>query len=206
MAESSMALTSKEIDRESEELRIIRAARQDPRVFGDLYKLYVEQVFRYLYSRTGNVHEAEDITAQTFLAAFESFNRFRQEDHFASWLFTIARNKAMHFASWLFTIARNKAMDHFRQRNNTVSFDETAEIAVDNDPLSGVIRSEQSAVLASLIRALPEEERELLRLRFLAEMSYPEMAHLLHRNEDAVKKTIYRLLARLHSQLEVSNE
>jgi len=191
MAESSMALTSKEIDRESEELRIIRAARQDPRVFGDLYKLYVEQVFRYLYSRTGNVHEAEDITAQTFLAAFESFNRFRQEDH---------------FASWLFTIARNKAMDHFRQRNNTVSFDETAEIAVDNDPLSGVIRSEQSAVLASLIRALPEEERELLRLRFLAEMSYPEMAHLLHRNEDAVKKTIYRLLARLHSQLEVSNE
>jgi RNA polymerase sigma-70 factor (ECF subfamily) len=186
-----MALTSKEIDRESEELRIIQAARQDPRVFGDLYKLYVEQVFRYLYSRTENVHEAEDITAQTFLAAFESFDRFRQEDH---------------FASWLFTIARNKAMDHFRQRKNTVSFDETAEIAVDNDPLSGVIRSEQSAVLASLIRALPEEERELLRLRFLAEMSYPEIAHLLHRNEDAVKKTIYRLLARLHSQLEVSNE
>lgn len=191
MAESSMALASEKIDRESEELRIIQAARQDPRVFGDLYKLYVEQVFRYLYSRTGNVHEAEDITAQTFLAAFESFDRFRQEDH---------------FASWLFTIARNKAMDHFRQQKTTVSFDETAEIAVDNDPLSGVIRSEQSAVLASLIRALPEEERELLRLRFLAEMSYPEMAHLLHRNEDAVKKTIYRLLARLHSQLEVSNE
>ena len=44
------------------------------------------------------------------------------------------------------------------------------------------------------------------RLRFLAEMSFPEIARILHRNEEAVKKTIYRLLARLHSQLEVSNE
>jgi RNA polymerase sigma-70 factor (ECF subfamily) len=57
-----------------------------------------------------------------------------------------------------------------------------------------------------LIQALPEEDRELLRLRFLAEMSFPEIARILHRNEEAVKKTIYRLLARLHSQLEVSNE
>jgi RNA polymerase sigma-70 factor (ECF subfamily) len=72
--------------------------------------------------------------------------------------------------------------------------------------LYGVIQSEQTAVLSKLIQALPEEDRELLRLRFLAAMSFPEIAHFLHRNEEAVKKSIYRLLARLHSQLEVSNE
>ncbi len=191
MAESSIVLASEKITRESDELKIIRAAKQDPKVFGDLYKLYVEQVFRYLYSRVGNVHEAEDITAQTFLVAFESFDKFRQEKH---------------FASWLFTIARNKSMDHFRQQKNTSSIDETTDIPVENDPLSGVIQSEQTAALSGLIRALPEEDRELLRLRFLIEMSFPEIAHFLHRNEEAVKKSIYRLLARLHSQLEVSNE
>jgi DNA-directed RNA polymerase specialized sigma24 family protein len=53
---------------------------------------------------------------------------------------------------------------------------------------------------------LSDEERELLRLRFLAEMSFPEISHFLHRNEEAVKKSIYRLLARLHSQLEVLHE
>ena len=191
MAESSIVLTSEKINHESDELKIIRAAKQDSKAFGDLYKLYVEQVFRYLYSRIGNVHEAEDITAQTFLVAFESFDRFRQEEH---------------FASWLFTIARNKAMDHFRQRENTSSIDEVKDIPVENDPLVGVIQSEQTAALSKLIQALPEEDRELLRLRFLAAMSFPEIAHFLHRNEDAVKKSIYRLLARLHSQLEVSNE
>jgi RNA polymerase sigma-70 factor (ECF subfamily) len=191
MAESSNVLISKKINNESDEVKIIRAARQDPKVFGELYMLYVEQVFRYLYSRLGNVHVAEDITAQTFLTAFESFDRFRQNGH---------------FASWLFAIARNKAMDHFRQRKNTSSFDEVVDIPVDSDPLYGVIQSEQTAALSNLIQALPEEHRELLRLRFLADMSFPEIAHFLQRNEEAVKKSIYRLLALLQSQLEVSNE
>ena len=191
MAESSIVLTSEKINHESDELKIIRAAKQDSKAFGELYTLYVEQVFRYLYSRIGNVHEAEDTTAQTFLVAFETFDRFRQDGH---------------FASWLFTIARNKAMDHFRRRENTSSIDEVKDIPVENDPLVGVIQSEQTAALSKLIQALPEEDRELLRLRFLAAMSFPEIAHFLHRNEDAVKKSIYRLLALLHSQLEVSNE
>jgi len=191
MADSSSMLISEKVTRESDELLIIKAAREDPKAFGELYKLYVEPVFRYLYSRVGNVHEAEDITAQAFLVAFESFDRFRED---------------RHFASWLFTIARNKAMDHFRQRKNLSSIDEAANIPVENDPLCGVIQLEQMAALSKLIQALPEEDRELLRLRFLAAMSFPEIAHFLHRNEGAVKKSIYRLLARLHSQLEVSNE
>ena len=173
------------------EADLIAAAKKDPKEFGKVYHLYIQSIFRYLYSRIGNVHEAEDTTAQTFLVAFESFGRFRQDGH---------------FASWLFTIARNKAMDHFRQRKNTASIDEVADIPVDNDPLYGVIQSEQTAALSKLIHALPEEDRELLRLRYLAAMSFPEIAHFLHRNEEAVKKSMYRLLARLHSQLEVSNE
>jgi RNA polymerase sigma-70 factor, ECF subfamily len=191
MGAGNTILISEEINRESDELRIIKAAREDPKAFGELYKLYVEPVFRYLYSRIGNVHEAEDITAQAFLVAFESFDRFRED---------------RHFASWLFTIARNKATDHFRQRKNLSSIDDAANIPAENDLVFSVIQLEQMAALSKLIQALPEEDRELLRLRFLATMSFPEIAHFLHRNEDAVKKSIYRLLARLHRELEVSNE
>ena len=191
MAESSMELTSEKIDRMTDEIRIIKAARQDPKVFGELYKLYVEQVFRYLYSKIGNLHDAEDVTSQTFLAAFESFDKFRQDGH---------------FASWLFGIARNKAMDHFRRRDRSSHIEVSSEIPVEDNTLASMIKTEQAEVLSKLIQALPEEDRELLRLRFLAEMSYPEIARCIHRNEEAVKKTTYRLLARLHSQLEVSNE
>ena len=191
MVERSIELTLEKIDRMTDEARIIKAARQDPKAFGELYRLYVEQVFRYLFSKIGNLHEAEDVTAQTFLAAFESFDKFRQDGH---------------FASWLFGIARNKAMDHFRRRDNLSSMDESSEIPVEDNTLSKVIQTEQEQALSKLIQALTEKERELLRLRFLAEMSFPEIARFLHRNEEAVKKRTYRLLARLHSQLEVSNE
>lgn len=191
MAESSVVLTPDKIGCETDEARLIRAARQDPRAFGELYRLYVEQVFRYLYSRIGDVHEAEDVTAQTFLAAFETFGRFRQDGH---------------FASWLFTIARNKATDHFRRSKNIASTEAVDEIPIENDPLCSLIQSEQVATLAKLIRALPETDRELLRLRFLAGLSFSEIAHFLQRNEEAVKKSIYRLLARLHGQMEVPHE
>ena len=176
---------------ETDELKIIKAVRQDPKIFGELYKRYVEKIFRYLYSRIGNVHEAEDVTAQTFMAAFESFDRFRQD---------------IHFASWLFAIARNKAMDHYRHQKKTPISDENNDIPDEKDPINDVIQSEQAAVLSKLIKTLPRDDRELLRLRFLAEMSFPEIAHLLHRKEATVKKSIYRLLARLKSQAEVSNE
>ncbi len=184
-------MTSQHNDPEPDSTDMIQAARQDPKAFGGLYQHYVRQVFRYIYSRIGNMQEAEDLTAQTFLAAFESLDRLRQDGH---------------FVSWLFSIARNKVTDHYRRKNRSASFDEVPDIAAQDDPLSGVIQSEQTADLSRLIHNLPEAERELLRLRFLADMSYPEVARCLHRNKDAVKKSIYRLLARLQSQLEVSNE
>ena len=193
MAENEVELKSKQTLREPDESSLIRAAKQDPRAFSELYLLYVERVFKYLFSRLGNVHEAEDITAQTFLAAFESFDRFHLNGQ---------------FAPWLFSIARNKAIGHYRrhQKIASVNVDEMLDVPVEFEPLRAVIQSEQTAALSKLIEALPEEERELLRLRFLAEMSFPEIAKLLHRNPEAVKKSIYRLLARLHSQLEVNHE
>jgi RNA polymerase sigma-70 factor, ECF subfamily len=191
VAESEIGLDSEQVGCAPDELALVQAARADPKAFGELYRIYVGQVFRYLYSRIGTVPEAEDITAQTFLVAFESFGSFRQDGH---------------FASWLFAIARHKVMDFYRQRKLTTPIDEIRDLPAEADPLAGVIQSERTAALGKLIRALPEGDREVLRLRFLADMSFPEMARLLRRKEDAVKKTTYRLLARLHSQVEAPHE
>jgi RNA polymerase sigma factor (sigma-70 family) len=72
--------------------------------------------------------------------------------------------------------------------------------------MTSIIRSERAESLSQLIRALPEGERELLRLRYLAELSFREIALAVNKNEDAVKKSLYRLLERLQVQLEVSND
>jgi RNA polymerase sigma-70 factor (ECF subfamily) len=80
-----------------------------------LYSLYAQPVYRYIYSRIRSVPEAEDVTAQTFLAALEHFPMYRHDGC---------------FASWLFSIARSKTMDYFRRQRDETSFCETAVIAV----------------------------------------------------------------------------
>jgi len=56
--------------------------------------------------------------------------------------------------------------------------------------------------LKKLILSLAEDEQDLIRLRYVAELSFADMAIVLHRREDAVKKSLYRLQARLQSLLE----
>lgn len=173
------------------EMEVVREARRNPKAFGRLYKLYVNRIFGYLFSRLQNVQEAEDLTAQTFLAAFESFDNLRNEEF---------------FSSWLFTIARHKAMDHFRSRKTVEPLQEETISSEEGDPLSSAIHLDQAKVASGLIKELPEEEQELLRLRFVAELSFPEMARIVNKNSEAVKKSTYRLLARLKEQLEASYE
>ncbi|MCL5997165.1 MAG: sigma-70 family RNA polymerase sigma factor [Chloroflexi bacterium] len=187
-----MALTSSVRETEEPaEADLVARAKHDPSAFGQLYVLYVQRVFGYLYNRIGNVPEAEDVTAQTFLAALEAFARYRHEGH---------------FAAWLFSIARNKAMDHFRQRRNQIPLEEADHVPADMDVLQQVIQTERVATLVTLIASLPEAERDLIRLRYVAELSFRDIAQLLGRNEDAVKKSLYRLQDRLSSQLEHSRD
>jgi RNA polymerase sigma-70 factor (ECF subfamily) len=175
-----------------EEADLIAAARQNPTAFARLYKAYVRPVYRYLFSRVGHASDAEDLTAQVFLEALEGLPGYQHEGH---------------FAAWLFGIARRKAVDHFRRR--------TAELPLESagsgpmlapDPLLNLIQADDVRRLALHIRRLPESEQELLRLRFVAELSFVEVAALSGRSAQAVKKQLYRLLARLKSQLEIAHE
>ncbi len=190
MVERSMTIKLKPQPEEKQVSQIIAAARQDPQVFGELYSLYAQPVFQYLYSRMGSVPEAEDATAQTFLAALERFPKYRHDGY---------------FASWLFSIARNKAMDYFRKRRKETSLDEAEFIPADASMLQQVIKTERVSALSKLISALSEEEQELIRLRYIAELSFADIGHLLRKKEDTVKKSLYRLLARLKVQLEDSH-
>lgn len=178
---------------DAEELELVRAARQAPEAFGALYLRYVNPIFRYLCSRTGNVQEAEDLTSQTFITALQAIPQIRHEER---------------FASWLFTIARNKAMDHFRKQRShpEVQTDDPQVFVKKQDLTAAILQSERVRQLSLLLEELDEEALELLRLRFLGELTFKEMAETLHRSPSAVKKSFYRLLARLKSQLEDSHE
>jgi len=173
------------------ETDLVEQARQDPRAFGKVYDRYIQSVYRYIYNRTGNHADAEDITAQTFLAALEGIQKYRNNGY---------------FAAWLFSIARRKAIDHYRSRRDLTDLDKAQFVLGDNDMDGSMIQKERKESLQKLIQALPEPEKELIRLRYLAELNFADIARLLKRNESATKKAFYRLIARIQNQLEVSND
>ena len=73
MIENAIELTMKNQDEDA----IIAAAQRDPAAFEQLYNRYIQPLYRYLYSRVGSNPVAEDLTAQTFLAALEGFSRYK---------------------------------------------------------------------------------------------------------------------------------
>lgn len=166
---------------------LITAAKSDPRAFGRLYDRYLQPVYRYLYSRLGNAHEAEDVTSLTFIAAYEALPKYREQGQ---------------FAAWLFRIARSKMNDHFRRNKYEVELEAAERISAGEDALGALIHDEELGKLRYIIKNLNPEEQDLIRLRYVAELTFVEIADLLGKREDAVKKTMYRLLARLKSQME----
>ena len=166
---------------------LIPAALDDPAAFGGLYDRYVQRIYRYVYSRVGSVYEAEDITSQTFITAYESLSRYRERGY---------------FLAWLFRIAQSKMTDHFRRSRREVGLEAADRIIEREDALSEVIQDEEMSLLRFLIKKLSDDECELIRLRYVADLSFAEMAELLGKREDAVKKSFYRLLERLKGQME----
>lgn len=167
---------------------LVAEAKTNPAAFAGLYEHFVQPVYRYLYSRVGSLHDAEDLTSQTFMAAFEGLPRYRERGH---------------FAAWLFRIAQSKLMDYFRKNRSWVDIEEGLEKSGDAlDTLSDLIEDEELKRIKLLIQRLREDEQDLIRLRYVADLTFAEMAEVLGKREDAVRKSLDRLLARLRNQLE----
>ena len=170
-----------------DEVELIRAAQANPDRFRPLYLQWVTPVYKYLLSRLRDPHEAEDLTSQVFLTACEQLPRY---------------NHRGRFAAWVFTIARNKARDHYRTAGRSVSLDVVEAHGSDPDLLAQAIRSDEIQRLDRTIRALPEADLELVRLRFTAGLTYGDIGALLGKSDEAVRKQLERLLARMQSQME----
>ncbi len=157
--------------------------------FTELYRMNVSPVFYYLCSRVRNVADAEDLTSQTFVTAFETLSKLRDPQKFRSWVFTIARNKATDFFR---KTRRHPTEDYDEKLNEVRSYGEALSPA-DQDCLYD---------LEQLISHLGPMEQEYLRLRIVADLSFVEIASILSEPETRIKKKYYRLLERLQAQVE----
>jgi RNA polymerase sigma-70 factor (ECF subfamily) len=158
--------------------KLIEKARRTPKAFAAIYWQYLNPVYRYVYRRLGNVHEAEDITSQVFVEALEGLIDGRYHEDGC-------------FSAWLFTIAAHKLVDFYRLRQ-PMQLDDN-HITEENLP-AVVEANEDRRHLTKLLAELEEEKQELLRLRFSAGLSFAEIAALDGRNEASVKMAVYRCI------------
>jgi RNA polymerase sigma-70 factor, ECF subfamily len=175
-----------------EDASLVSAAKHDQKAFAAIYDRYKAPIYRYLYSRVGNVAEAEDLTAQVFVAALEGLPRYLEQGS---------------FAAWLFTIARHRLMDFYRSKRRNLPLAAAKNTPADNELLLGnLVHTESLHQLITLVTQLDEEKQELLRLRFAGNLTYAQIGEVVGRSEAAVKMSMQRLLQQLKRMWEADND
>lgn len=168
---------------QDEQSLVEQARAGDPGAFALLYDRYVQKIYSYIVVRIGDSDAAQDLTADVFLKALESLDSFRWRGH--------------PFSAWLFSIAHNQVVDHLRKRErrrHLPLLDEALQIADDMEPLHMVEKQISRQQLLAAMARLTEIQREVIALRFAAELPIAQVARVLGISEEAVK-------ARQHSAL-----
>jgi RNA polymerase sigma-70 factor, ECF subfamily len=162
------------------EAQQVADAQRDPRRFAVLYEANVDEVYAFVSRRVGSRTDAEDLTATVFHQALANLHRFE-------W-------RGVPFVAWLMRIASNELADWARQRARPVP-----EVAAQSTADLDVV--ERRAALFRSVRALPDDQRRVVALRFAEQWTIKEVAADLGRSVGAVKQLQFRALSTLRAQL-----
>ena len=170
---------------------LVAAAQRDRLAFAPLYERYAERLFRYVCARTGSASIAEDIVADAMLTAM---NRLAQFDPDRG-----------SFASWLFTIATNEIVD---QRRRSIRHRQTIERAHQppppaDDALTTLLRNQAARRIHEAPNRLPDNDRDLVLLRYWAELTSTEIGRVVGISPGNVRVRLKRILGKLAQILEV---
>ena len=163
----------------------------------DAFRVLVEResaaVYRTCYRILGRVHDAEDAAQESFVIAYRSIGTYRGDGPFGAWLSRIATRHALRRAG---------------QRRETVSLDPVASgdlglasPADPADPAADALASERGRALRVAVAGLPEPYREVVALRFFADLALQEISTATGRPIGTVKTHLHRGLARLRERL-----
>ena len=170
---------------------IENAGNGDNEAFGLLYERYVRKIYNYIYYRTGNVNDAEDLTAKVFHRAFRHIESYNQ--------------RGVPFSAWLYRIAHNLVANWYRDRSRKkeVTLDDQFPSSFHFDfPESALEKSEESEKLIKTLRKLPPERQQLIILKFVEGLSNAEIGLIMRKSEGAIKSLYHRTLESLRKEID----
>jgi RNA polymerase sigma-70 factor (ECF subfamily) len=164
------------------------AIRGEASAFGLLYDKYQPKLFRFIFLKVSQREEAEDLTHQVFLSAWQNIETFEDQ--------------GLPLSSWLYKIARNKVIDFYRTKKQITSIesipDEILSISTENqlDTKIGV------ETVYKALQKLPSDYQEIILMRFIEGLSPTEISKITGKNNGAVRVLQFRALRQLKKSLE----
>ncbi|WP_079913762.1 RNA polymerase sigma factor [Paenibacillus sp. 32352] len=147
-----------------------------------IYDGCFNDVYRYVYSKVGNKWDTDDIVSEIFRKAFEKYESL--QDH-------------SNARAWLFTIARHTVIDFYRRRKDVPTGEEMERVASQESFAAEVEQEEELDCLQKVLAFLPEEDRELVKLKYFAGLKHREIGDVLSKSEEVIKMRAFRLLKKM---------
>jgi RNA polymerase sigma-70 factor (ECF subfamily) len=185
---------------ESEVIVMILKGNQDK--YRILVEKYQTMVFRTCIGFLHNKDDADDLSQEVFIQAYQSLNKFKGESAFATWIYRIAVNASLN------KVRRNSRSPIFNRLNSLLVTGNEREISVpafDNeDPENILIRLEKSKWIQNALDTLPENQRTAIVLSKYDDLSQKEIAEIMNTTEGAVEALMQRAKTNLRIKLSTS--
>lgn len=172
------------------EEELLQRIKADKQVFLELYDQHFTRIYNYIYYRTFNQADAEELTSQTFLAALENIDRFEYRN--------------IPLVVWLYKIAANIVADFYRRKGITeelqvIERQETCEISAEN----AYLHNSEKEQLFYQLQTLPLSQQQALILRYQHGFTYKEISEIMDKSEGAIKQLLHRGLKNLRERMTV---
>lgn len=164
-----------------------------PDGFGALYEHFFPRIYNYIRYRVHDAAITDDLTAQVFEKAFAKRHSYNPE--------------IAPFEAWLFAIARHSVYNYTRDQRPWLPLDAAFQrTSTHHQPEPSVIQQERNQQLLDAVRQLPDQQREVVALKFGAELSNIEIARMLDITPNHVGVILYRAVHRLRQLLSAMEE
>lgn len=163
-----------------------RAASGDVEAFGELYSIYLDSIYRYVFYQVRDKMIAEDITEEVFVKAWKAIGS--------------CRGKEQKFLPWLYTIARNHTVDTFRSRKRELLVEMESVAEVGDHGLEMEKNLEQQQLLG-VVAELPQNQKQVITLKFIEGLDNQEIGQVMHKNQGAIRVLQMRAIANIRQKL-----
>lgn len=167
---------------------VAKAIHRDQEAFAQLYDRFVDKIYRYVFYRIGNRSDAEDLTAQVFVKAWEAIGKYKWTDR--------------PFAAWLYRIAHNLMVDGYRAYHPAAPLE---EITMVEDPEADVEDQVDTVLTGEMLKRgltrLTRDQQQVIVLRFMEGYSTSQVAEIMGKQEGAVRTLQHRALVGLRVAL-----